>query len=259
MCRLLILIFVAAVPCPLLAQFTNILLDSSSAGNVYPHHPSVAINLKNPDQVVVGSGKGWVYQSANRGKTWSSKRLLCPYPFRGSPVVLSDYKGRFYFVHLAGALQQEAADPDRIVVQASDDGRLWDSGIFTAFNENYHPVNPSAALDRSGTLYVTWTELLQEAGSCKSNLYFSKVQGGKKFSRPVRITAADAGCNPDEMPYGPVPAVTNDGKIFVAWAQGGKIFMDRSWDGGNTWLTHDIQLTQPAGRTQDAHSRDGRS
>ncbi len=249
MCKWLIPLIFSLFWFSLPAQFANILIDSSAAGREAPHHPAVAINPKNPDNVVVGSGKGWVYHSSDRGKTWSGKRLICPYPFGGSPMVLGDYKGKYYYAHLSGKAGQEQLSSDRIVVQASDDGRYWDAGIITALSENAHPVNPAATIGRDGTVYVTWTELYVQENSCRANILISKAQSGKKFSRTMRITATDASCKPDEMPYGPMPAVTNDGKIFVAWAQGGKIFMDRSWDGGSTWLTHDIQLTnQPGGQ-----------
>ena len=38
-----------------------------------------------------------------------------------------------------------------------------------------------------------------------------------------------------------------DGKIFIAWANQGIIFFDRSYDGGNMWLTSDLAITKQVG------------
>jgi hypothetical protein len=45
-----------------------------------------------------------------------------------------------------------------------------------------------------------------------------------------------------------VPAVTADGRgVFVAWSNQGKIFLDRSMDNGNTFLSNDIFITEHVG------------
>jgi hypothetical protein len=39
----------------------------------------------------------------------------------------------------------------------------------------------------------------------------------------------------------------SDGKAFVAWANQGKIFLDRSFNGGGLWLTNDISIGTQSG------------
>lgn len=232
------------------AQFVNYLIDSTAVNGFYPHDPAVAISSKNPDVLVAGASPHWVYRSTDRGKTWNRARLLCPYQVTGSPKLLADFKGQFYYSHFSEANDPEKpAFSDRIVLQTSvNDGRNWDAGIITAQREGTYPADFGITLGRDGSLHITWTEVEQSGNSCRSNIMWSKASGGKKFSKPVRITAQDGSCDTDAMPVRSQPAVTNDGKIFVVWAQDGKIYLDRSWDGGNMWLTNDILVTnQPGG------------
>lgn len=248
-----LLFMIMALPGIVAAQFANYLIDSSSVKGIYPYDPSVAISIKNPDVLVAGASPYWVYRSTDRGKTWIRSRLLCPYPVTGSPKLLADFKGHFYYSHFSEANDSGgAAFSDRIVVQTSiNEGRNWDAGIITAQKEGTYPAHYGITLARDGLLYAAWTEIEPTSdGGCKAYVMLSKAAGGKKFSRPVRITAQDGSCNEDVMPKGAQPAVTNDGRIFVAWAQDGKIYLDRSWDGGNMWLANDILITNQPGGNQ---------
>jgi hypothetical protein len=244
--RLRLLFLLISASQVLHAQFANYLIDSARVGGVGPHHPAVAIHPKNINLVAAGSSRGWVYLSTNQGTTWSAKPLLCPLPFGGSPFLQSDFKGKFFYGHLAFE-KEGTGTADRIVVQSAEDGKIWDAGIITGMNTNARPEAPAGTVGRDGTLYTVWTEVRTENEKCTANIMISKANAGKKFTRAVRLTAADGSCSTDARPTGASVAVTNDGKIFVTWAQNGKIFLDRSWDGGNIWLTQDIQLTQQPG------------
>jgi len=46
---------------------------------------------------------------------------------------------------------------------------------------------------------------------------------------------------------GAMTAIGNDGKIYVTWANKGNIYMDRSYDGGSTWLSSDLLVTKQEG------------
>jgi hypothetical protein len=51
---------------------------------------------------------------------------------------------------------------------------------------------------------------------------------------------------------GAMTAVGNDGKIYVAWANKGNIYLDRSYDNGSTWLSNDLTVAkQEAGWTMN--------
>jgi hypothetical protein len=49
---------------------------------------------------------------------------------------------------------------------------------------------------------------------------------------------------------GAAPAINADGKLFVAWSNGGVIYLDRSYDGGKTWLSNDLAIGRHPGGGQ---------
>jgi len=66
---------------------------------------------------------------------------------------------------------------------------------------------------------------------------------GKKWSEPVQINQAPGDCQDDaQTMQGAAPAVNTEGKLFVAWSNRGVIFLDRSYDGGKTWLGNDLAI-----------------
>ena len=69
-----------------------------------------------------------------------------------------------------------------------------------------------------------------------------------KWSDPIELSQTPGNCiDNDFTAEGAVPAVSDAGKIFVAWSNQNYIFMDRSYDGGSTWLTNDIAVTNQFG------------
>ncbi|QOI97573.1 MAG: exo-alpha-sialidase [Flammeovirgaceae bacterium] len=237
-------------------QHKNILLDSSGTKGIYPHNPSVAVSYRNPEAIVVGSAPSNVYYTDNRGLSWIKSKLRSPYGVFGNPALLSDFKGTFtYFHHSDPDGKQQASELflDRIVgQQSSDGGRTWDAGASIGLNALKDQVMPRAVTDRKGNMYVAWTEfdeLSSEAPACQSRILFSQSSNGTKYSKPRIISQQPGNCrNDDNTALGAWPAATVDGKIFIVWANQEKIFMDRSFDGGTTWLTNDIVLTnQPGG------------
>jgi hypothetical protein len=249
-----LLLFGFSVFYPLRAQFPNYLIDSAATDT--PNmllQPSVAINLKNQKYLLAGAVPGRVYRSDDYGFTWTSSRLPRPYSSSGNTMIRSSFKGKVYYGHLSR--DDESPNIDRIVIQeALQNGQRWGDGKVVGRKENTLPVSAGMAIGRKGTIYLAWTEMRDFADpeNCKASIWISKAEGGKKFSRPLRITAADASCRMPSLPVGVSPAVTNDGKVFVAWCQDSKIWIDRSFDGGNTWLTQDITVTHlPEGDVMD--------
>ncbi|MCK6618777.1 MAG: glycoside hydrolase [Cyclobacteriaceae bacterium] len=237
-------------------QHKNILLDSSKAQGFYPHTPSVAISFKSPEIIVVGSAPNNVYYTNNRGLSWMKSKIRSPHGVFGNPALVSDFKGNFYYFHHSdpeGKQQASELFLDRIVGQKStDDGKTWDAGASIGLNPSSDQVMPRAVTDRKGNMFVAWTEfdkLGSEEPACQSRILFSQSSNGTKYSKPRIISLQPGTCqNDDNTAAGASPAVTIDGKIFIAWANQGKVYMDRSFDGGTTWLTNDILLTnQPGG------------
>jgi len=237
------------------AQFKNIQLDAGGPGN-RACEPSIAISLKDPKVIVAGSVLNNVYYTADGGESWKKSKLQSSLGVWGDPVVISDFKGNFYYFHLSDPTGKNWASEeilDRIVVQEStDNGETWSDGASIGFNHPKDQDKEWAIADRKGNIYVAWTQF-DKYGSkdptCQSNILLSKSSNGKKWSAPVVISQIPGDCiDDDNTTEGAVPAVTADGKFaFVAWSNQGKIFFDRSMDEGNTWLSNDIVITEQPG------------
>jgi len=235
------------------AQFKNIQLDK---GGDYACEPSIAINLKNPNNIVAGSVLDNVYVTHDGGKTWTQSKLTSSMGVYGDPAIFSDSKGNFYYFHLSDPTKGQGDFTsemlDRIVVQSStDDGKTWSDGAGIGLNHPKDQDKQWATIDNKGNIIVTWTQFDtygDSSKSCQSNILLSMSKNGKKWSDPVVISQTPGDCvDSDNTAEGAVPAVTFDGKMFVTWSSQGKIFMDRSFDGGATWLSNDVFIAQQPG------------
>jgi hypothetical protein len=234
------------------AQFKNIPLARQVEGVYPPLEPSIAINPRNPKNIVAGVVLDRSIYTKDGGETWQESKLVSPYGVFGDPALVADNKGHFYFFHLAdpsGKGRSNDAWLDRIVVQKSTDGgATWSEGESIGNNppkdqdKQWPTVHP-----RKQNIYTTWTQF-DKYGSkdttCHSNIMFSaSVKAGKKWTKAVRINQLQGDCiDDDNTTEGAVPAVSNDGKIFVTWAVQDAIFFDRSYDGGERWLRNDLAI-----------------
>jgi hypothetical protein len=249
-----LLIFAANHCC---AQFRNIQLDHQGPEDPYVCEPSIAINPRNPQNIVAGSVLNNVYVTLDSGKQWQKIKLESPFGVYGDPSIVADNKGNFFYFHLSdptnGTGGYDSEKLDRIVVQESNDGGLtWSPGESIGLNHPKDQDKQWPSVDTKGNLYVTWTEFDKygdESPNCLSRILFSKSRNGKKWSAPLELSQTPGNCKDDDNTVeGAVPAINSDGKVFVAWANQEKIFFDRSFDGGTTWLTNDLAIAdQPGG------------
>jgi len=253
----LLLLSLAAFAIADAQDFKNIILDKGDGNSRPPCEPSVAISLKDKDNIVGAAILDKAYVTHDGGKTWTTKRLTSPHGVYGDPVVISDKKGDFYYFHLSDPTGENWASEeilDRIVCQkSSDGGDSWSDGASIGYNHPKDQDKEWAVVDlKSNNIYTAWTQF-DDYGSkddeCKSNILFSESKnGGKKWSEPVQLNQFSGNCvDDDKTPEGAVPAVGPDGQLLVAWAYDGKIFLDRSFDKGKTWLRFDIEAAQQVG------------
>lgn len=243
------------------AQFKNIVLDTQDSMTRAPAEPSVAINLKNKDNIVGASILDKVYVTKDGGKTWTKSRLTSSMGVWGDPVVISDKKGDFYYFHLSdptGENWQSEEILDRIVCQKSiDGGDSWSDGASIGYNHPKDQDKEWAIADpNSGTIYTSWTQFDDygsEDPNCKSNILFSESSNGKKWSDPIQLNQFSGDCvDDDKTVEGAVPAVGPDGQLYVAWSYNDKIYLDRSLNKGKNWLRSDIEIaSQPGGWSID--------
>jgi hypothetical protein len=237
------------------AQFKNSKLDQQTEGD-YVCEPSIAINPRDPSNIVAASVLNNIYVTHDAGATWNKKKVESTFGVYGDPALIADSKGDFYFFHLSdptfGNGGYDSEKLDRIVVQQSGDGgETWSPGESIGANHPKDQDKQWPALDAKNNLYVTWTQFDKYGDTdpnCHSNIMLSTSRNGKKWSDPIQISQTPGNCmDDDNTAEGALPAITFDGKIFVVWANQNKIFMDRSFDGGSMWLTNDIAIAEQPG------------
>ncbi|MEM9546484.1 MAG: sialidase family protein [Bacteroidota bacterium] len=234
----------------------NVMIASSSMG-MGPCEPSICINPSNPNNIVAGSILNRVHISNDGGKTWQNEWLNSSFGVYGDPVVRMGPEGNVYYSHLSNPTGRAYASVeflDRIVVQKSEDGGL-------TFNNGTAPENDRTKdqdkqwlyIDQNdGSILMSWTEFDKynsKDSKDKSRILFSMSEdNAETWSAPVDISDIDGDClDDDDTTEGAVPAKDNDGNILVTWAYGDKIYLDKSSDGGKTWLPKDIEVVNQFG------------
>jgi hypothetical protein len=237
------------------AQFKNVLLEETT-----PEHagsgPVVAISLKDSKNIIASTFQNSIHTSADGGLTWTKSKIESS-PW-GNPFLISDFKGDFFFFHSADLMSKDVLSgqysSNKIVVHESiDNGLTWTAGTSIGLNESKVQTGQRALADRKGNFYVTWTQFDtygNDDPACQSTVLLSRSSNGKKWSEPIQVSQLQGDCKDDDnTPAGAITAATADGKnVFIAWSNQGHIYMDRSMDGGSTWLSNDIVVgEQPGG------------
>ncbi len=211
-------------------------------------NPSVAVNRKTPGNFLVATGEG-IYYSSDEGKTWQKSQSDVPAAIEHR--VLSDRKGDLYDFFLA--LNPESNRFDRIVCQSSRDGGItWQAlGTINVADKDLRHLNVSIQ-NKSGEFMLTWTQY-DKYGSDnpehKSNIMHAQSKDGKKWSSALQVNQLSGDCmDRGQTPKGAMPAINSRAMMFVAWAMNQRIYIDRSFNKGETWLTNDIFIAdQPGG------------
>ena len=244
-----VLLFLTLLAGPALAQFKNLTLASAagaSANDAPAYEPSVAINKKDPKNIVVSAYPNNIYYTADGGATW--KKTTVPYSAPCAQASLAtDDKDNFYYFHLSSV-----TGPSQIIMHASTDrGATWSEGVSlegTLAKDNRW-LNVSTT--PSGSLLATWTQTDQyadAAAECQSVIKYSKSSSGKKWSEPVTISQTPGHCQEGAaMAAGSSAGISPDGKVYLLWSRGGRLYLDRSYNGGSLWLSTDIAVVEQKG------------
>lgn len=211
-----------------------------------PEEVSIAINPKNPAQILVGANIDQLYLSNDTGKTWKYQKLECPsYGVYGDPVVIWDTANTFYYFHLANPNKEILKDGqwlDRIVVQSSSDfGQSFNYCIGFGKNGNKVQDKHWAYYDpKSNTLYVTWTQFDKYGSKHPKDtsiiLFSMSSDNGKTWTNPKRISHYGGDCeDSDGTVEGATPYTGPNGEIYVAWASKKGIMFTYSLDHGQTF------------------------
>jgi hypothetical protein len=230
------------------SQFKNIKLDEK-VNSERAFEPMAAISRKDANVVVSASMLNNLYSTVDGGQTWNRSQLQSTLGVWGTPIVISDFKGDFYYFHLSDPKNLAGGKiHDRVVVQESTDkGVTWNDGAFLGLNPPKDQDKHWVTVDRKGNFFATWTQFDKygsEDSTCHSNILLSRSSNGSKWSKPIQISQTPGRCI-DNIVDGAMAAVTENGiGVFISWTNQGKILFDRSMDGGDTFLSNDLTIVE---------------
>lgn len=212
--------------------------------------PSIAINPNDPTELIAGTVMDDFYQSVDGGLTWTSKTMYSEFGVYGDPVVHIDKYGNFYYFHLS---RTENSRMDRIVCQyKKQESEEWSVSFTQPTEIKAQDKHWVAECPKTDNLYLTWTQF-DNYGSKNpkdsSVIMFAKSNNqGENWSKPMRISKLAGDCiDGDQTVEGAVPAVGDDGTIYVVWTGPHGLRLNISKDEGKTWLKEELFITSQIG------------
>lgn len=242
------------------------------------NEPAVAINPKNPQQVVATfQSPAKVAYSNDAGAHWDLAAGPSPtnYNVSGDVSITYDVLGHAILCYIAfdklGTPQYWAHNATRngiFVRRSLDGGKTWEANAAALDEQPTHPDmpfedKPFIAADNNpyspfaGNLYVGWTEF----SLSKSIILFSRsTDGGITWSAPYEISTHEGIPRDDNGAVEGFSAVAGpDGALYAIWADGGSIILTTSRDGGLTFSSSEKIIDTSASyfKVEDVERSDG--
>lgn len=224
------------------AQFKNLTIEEGEGG-------SIAINKKDPKNLVAVTRSGTVYYSVDGGMSWKRTKVNTIAGISAQPQIVTDDKDNFFIIHTS-----LVAGVQRLVVHESKDkGATWSGDEFIDEDKETITKDQRAchlSVDSKGGLHATWTQSDSYASadtSCRAVIQYSSSSNGKKWSTPKTLSQAGHCTEDAGIPMGSSSGVSVDEKVYAAWAYQGKIYFDRSFNGGDRFLSMDIEVSPQTG------------
>lgn len=235
-----------------------------------PGNPAILLAAYNDHPIPGGPGLG-VSISTDGGTTWVPQQLAYPLDPSGNayldmfdPTATADGNGDLYVGHIATDANWIIGPESALFVHKSTDGgNSWVQSLVSydpkpqsnpdpnyRFNDRCQiiaDVNPASPYYNN--LYIVW---IKDRGwnmpQPWSDIYFSRsVDGGLTWSQPAILNQPI-----NNMGNMPVPEVASDGSVYVCWVDYnvitggfGQIYINKSSDGGLTWLPQEIPVGNP--------------
>ena len=248
----------------------------SEPGAINPAEVSIAINPKNPDNLVAASFQvglppkprsgSYNYVSMDGGQTWKTIPVADPKALtQGDDAVYFSNDGTVYHIHLSFVgirVARPARAENGMLIESSNDGGLsWNESV-PAINHINSVIpfedKPGIVVDNAaeskykGNVYLAWTRFDVYGSSdpdCHSQIFFTRsTDGGKTFSMPFRISDSPGDCrDSDNTVEGAVPAVGPNGEVYVIWAGPLGLIFKKSLDGGLTFSKDEVIDQMPGG------------
>jgi hypothetical protein len=243
---------------------------------INPGEVSIAINPKNPDNIVAASFQAgrpprphyasYNYVSVDGGKTWKTVPVEDPKGLtQGDDAVYFSSDGTVYHIHLSfvgiRVARPPRAETGMLVESSKDGGLTWNESVPAVNHVNTvipFEDKPGIVVDNApqskykGNVYLAWTRFDVYGSSdpdCHSQIYFSRsTDSGKTFSMPVRISDGPGDCrDSDNTVEGAVPTVGPNGEVYLVWAGPSGLVFKKSTDGGLSFTKDKVIGEMPGG------------
>jgi hypothetical protein len=222
------------------------------------NEPSIAVNPRNPQQVVVAwQVNASAAYSADGGQTWTIAEGTAPKDYRvsGDVSVTFDSAGRAQLCYIAfdklGTSQYWAHGATRngiFVRRSLDGGKTWEANAAPVIAHDSTPGIPfedkpyivaDTVSSHPTNLYIGWTQFTLTV----SDLLFSRsTDGGQNWSLPIKLNSVSGLPRDDNGALeGFDAAVAPDGTLYTIWDDRDGIMMAVSHDGGLTFR-HDRRI-----------------
>lgn len=208
--------------------------------------PSIFINPNDTNKVIAGSVMNDYYYSKDGGRSWKSKSIYSKYGVNGDPCVLIDKNGYYYYFHLSN-INGERLVGGMVCQRSKRLKGKFRQDSHTIINGKFHDKEWAVINPNSNEIYLTWTQFDGYNSSDprdRSNIVFSKSSDyGKTWSSLKTISKYSGDCLDDDLTAeGAVPAIGPGGEIYTAWARNSKLWFNRSFDNGETWLSEEKEI-----------------
>ncbi|MBS1680699.1 MAG: exo-alpha-sialidase [Bacteroidetes bacterium] len=231
---------------PAYSQYKNVKLVEQTTNP----RPTITINKKNAENIVAGIVAESFVISNDGGKTWNEKTLKSLSGSGFYPYVVSNSKGSLFYFHVPDILNNSNTGelPYRIACQNYlQEETMFSPGTFIENNSEVAQRNAwPLAHPKKNSVFVSYTQFNKKEKNepgCQSNIFVSKSMNGNKWSSPSQVNKNSGGCENYDNTMANAPlAIGTDGKMYSAWAHEKKIYFDRSYDDGNTWLDTDLTV-----------------
>lgn len=225
-------------------------LDSSNIIAAYNDDPD-----KGPGSFDTGPGLGLSY-TTNTGSTWNTTHTPSVWGHEFDPAVTADTSGNVYvgFISSTTTWSWPKTNSGVFVSRSNDGGVSWSqpttveafagSGVTTVpfDDKDYVVCDTFASSPYKNRLYITWQR--DSTDGVHSEIYSAySVNQGTTFTAPLKVNDQPVSVS---LGNAPVPAVSPDGTLCVAWIDidivqanttwvPGTIFFDKSTDGGGSF------------------------
>src|SRR5579859_1668405 len=218
----------------------------------YFNEPAIAVNPKNPDQLVTAwQVSASVAYSRDGGHTWKVAEGTAPKDYRvaGDVSITYDAEGHAILCYIAfdklGTTNYWAHGATRngiFIRRSLDGGQTWEPEAMTVIAHDSTPDipfedKPWIVADTAGphawNLYIGWTHFTLST----SELFFSRsTDDGKTWSRPIKLNTKSGLPRDDNGALeGFHGVVAPDGTLYTIWDDRDGIMMAVSRDGGQTF------------------------